>query len=371
MNSNLEQVNVTGEKLVASGLCLARSNDGEIVFVDGLLPEEKASVEIVAQKAKTKFAAVIEIEVESDIRVEPPCEFVSKGCGGCDWQHVEPNSQSDFKKEIVIDSLTRIGKIENAANYVNGIVVCEKENYRTSARVLANKNSWGFRAKNSEDMVEVSTCMVLHPECETQANDALSNINDDYEYEVTLRRHPDTFMGQMLSVSQDSFFQSHIDAPQVLAKIILEEFKDEEDLSCVDLYSGVGIFALALALKGHKVLSIEGNISSHKDALKNLKGLNAKAVHFDVKKFDFSNQKFLQYCDVVIADPSREGLKQAGVKAVLSTKAEKVILISCDPAAGARDIRTLIDSGYKLNAVTPIDMFGYTHHVEMVSVLTR
>ena len=91
----------------------------------------------------------------------------------------------------------------------------------------------------------------------------------------------------------------------------------------------------------------------------------------DVKKFRYDNAAFGGSCDLVVADPSREGITKLAIEAVLSCEAKKVILISCDPAAGARDILLLEENGYTLKSCEPIDMFSYTHHVEMFSVLER
>src|SRR5690554_1698018 len=118
----METEQVTGEKLVATGLCLSRNSEGEIFFVEGLLPTEKAQVEIVKTKAKNKFGAVTNLLSESQYRITPPCEFYIKGCGGCDWQFIHPDAQSEYKRDIVVDALERIGKVSNVENLVDDTV---------------------------------------------------------------------------------------------------------------------------------------------------------------------------------------------------------------------------------------------------------
>ena len=339
-----ELLKATGIKLVASGLCLSKLDSGEIIFVDGLLPDETAHILETKSKGKTKFGEVEElIEVSLD-RVEPPCEFVAHGCGGCDWQHISLEAQRKFKREIVVDALSRIGKIDDAQTIVGETIELEPNRYRTTARILADSDSWGFRAKNSHEMVVVDDCLVLNEECQQQAEDVVESIASNEEQnrelsEAQVRRSPDLFMGVNLSVSRQSFYQGHIQAPEKLSELLLEVASEsKQKLICVDLFSGVGVLALALAADGHRVVAVEGNPYAIGDAVKNLEGMDTKIVHSDVKKFRYDESIFGGRCDLVVADPSREGITKLAIDALLSCQAPKVVLISCDPAAGARDI---------------------------------
>lgn len=371
---------VVGVKLVASGACLSRLDTGEIMFVDGLLPGESATAVETKSKGRTRFGEIVSVLEESPDRCHPPCEYVVKGCGGCDWQHIDVYAQHRYKREIVVDALTRIGKIIDAQQLVADCIVMKSERYRTSARILANSNCWGFRARQSHDMVPVEDCLVMHEECVRQAFDVVSAVfeqegskdddTSDEIHEAHIRRDPDVFKDVKLSLSNKSFFQGHSQAPEVLSNLVLKEISDlGRNLVCVDLYCGVGVFSLALASEGHRVIAVEGNPFAVGDAQKNLDGKNATVLHSDVKKFRFDSHSFGGKCDVVVADPSREGVTKDALQSVLSCEATRIVLISCDPAAGARDISLLVENGYELKQVIPIDMFGHTHHVEMVSVL--
>src|SRR5690606_20607671 len=105
-----------------------------------------------------------------------------------------------------------------------------------------------------------------------------------------------------------------------------------ESLNCVDLYSGVGIFAVGLSLDGHSVISVESNESAVEDALVNLKEFDAEILEGNVDDFDYDEEEFGN-CDLVVADPSRDGLGGKGLSSVLSCTVKRVVLISCDPAA--------------------------------------
>ena len=368
---NPYQYEVIGEKLVASGLTLSRDNAGEILFVEKLLPGENALVAETYRKGKTRFARIEKLITKSELRVQEPCEYVARGCG--DWQHIDPNAQLDFKREIIIDALVRIAKvgtIEQVEDIVLNTSQQIRTNYRTSARIFTRGENWGFKKSHSNDTVFVEKCIVLNPETEQLARDAaVAYAQESGEHEISIRRSPDLFMGDPIRVSPKSFYQSHIDAPQVLTEYILELIKPlGSSLNCVDLYSGVGIFAIALAKQGHKVIAIEGNPIAVKDAKINCKNLDVEVVNKDVSKYRY--QAELSPCDLVIADPSREGITKLSIDGVLSTKAKSIILISCDPAAGARDILLLRNAGYILESAKPFDLFGNTHHVETVSYMT-
>lgn len=370
----------SGIKLVASGLCLSRLESGEVIFVDGLLPGEHAKVRETRTKGKTKFGEIEELVDISPARVDPPCVYVEQGCGGCDWQHINLESQREYKREIVIDALERIAKVPQARDLVKNTIELEDKRYRTTARILCDSSGWGFRAKHSHDIVRIQDCMVLNEECQRQALDVVESICISVEpnagvkselHEAQVRRSPGELLNVMLSLSRESFYQGHIRAPEILIKLLMEEVGIKKNLNCVDLYSGVGVFALALASKGHKVIAVEGNHHAIGDAYKNLEGFDAKIIHSDVKKFRYDEELFSGKCDLVVADPSREGISKNAIDALLSCHANKVVLISCDPAAGARDGLLLLENGYNLKSCVPIDMFSYTHHVEMFSIFER
>ena len=74
---------------------------------------------------------------------------------------------------------------------------------------------------------------------------------------------------------------------------------------------------------------------------------------------------------LVIADPARNGLGRVGAEAIVATEAPRIVLVSCDAVAGARDIRLLMDAGYTCESVTVLDLFPHTPHVEVVTALSR
>jgi 23S rRNA (uracil1939-C5)-methyltransferase len=143
--------------------------------------------------------------------------------------------------------------------------------------------------------------------------------------------------------------------------------------SALDLFCGMGNFSIPLGLMGAQVTGIEHNRRSihwaeHNSRQADLPG--ARFIAFDVEQqlkiLAVRNQRF----DCILLDPPRQGLGKAS--ALLARLGpQRIISISCDPATLARDLRLIMDSGYRLSRITPVDMFPQTHHIESVALLER
>ena len=131
----------------------------------------------------------------------------------------------------------------------------------------------------------------------------------------------------------------------------------------LDAYCGVGLFG-ALAGIGRAVIGVESNPSAVADAAYNF-GPHGRVIETDFERWN------PEPVGVVIADPSRAGLRAAGCDRIAETGAKAVALVSCDPASLARDASLLVKHGYTLDHVTVVDLFGHTSHVETVSRFQR
>lgn len=131
-------------------------------------------------------------------------------------------------------------------------------------------------------------------------------------------------------------------------------------------YAGVGLSASVLgAARGVRVVAVESEPAAVADARVNLADVDAEVVASEVGRWDPVR------ADVVVADPARSGLGRPGVAAVAATGAPRLVLVSCDPASLARDTTLLAAAGYRLAAVTLVDAFPDTFHVETVSRFDR
>jgi len=143
------------------------------------------------------------------------------------------------------------------------------------------------------------------------------------------------------------------------------EYLSGERGTVVDAYGGIGLFTATLLDRDVPCIVVESNERACADADRNLEHHDVEIVCIAVEQWH------AQPAGLVIADPARAGLGRAGVASLLATEAERIVLVSCDPVAGARDARLLVDAGYDAHGVTVVDVFPHTHHVEVVAAFDR
>jgi 23S rRNA (uracil1939-C5)-methyltransferase len=170
-------------------------------------------------------------------------------------------------------------------------------------------------------------------------------------------------------LSVDSFFQVNTSQVKNLWETVLacRTWEGKEDV--LELYSGVGTLSLPLARRAGQVLGVENVEKAVDDARVNA-ALNAvKNAKFHLGAAEAGFVKMPQ-SQVLVVDPPRKGLSPEVLKAVLARRPPEIIYVSCDPGTLARDLGELASKGgYKLESVTPLDMFPQTYHVESVSYL--
>lgn len=374
-------------RMVAGGAALAKADDGRVVLVDGALPDETVRVAITSDRSDHLRAHVTGVLDPSPHRIAPPCEYARAGCGGCTWQHIAPAAQPALKVDIVRDALLRIGRVENPP--MADAVALPATGYRTTVRALVTDGRAAFRRHQSHDPITVDSCLVAHPLVDEIIRDGRFGDAD----EVTIRvgaatgercvlpdpaktpvrvpadvrtgreaRVHEVVLGQKLRVSARSFFQARVDGAEALATLVRDAVGPYQRVA--DLYSGVGLFAATLNEPNH-VIAVEQNRFAVADAQHNLHGLPARVLQCDVDRWRPDG------VEVVIADPSRRGLGKTAVNVINRTDADRVVLVSCDAAALARDVALLDAKGFDLRSVTLVDLFPQTPHIECVSVLER
>jgi tRNA/tmRNA/rRNA uracil-C5-methylase (TrmA/RlmC/RlmD family) len=179
-----------------------------------------------------------------------------------------------------------------------------------------------------------------------------------------------TVNGMSYQVSPDSFWQSNVNAPKVLVDCV-SDFADVRDGDHVlDLYGGVGLFALQLHEAigaGGRIDLVEGSKSATADAAINFAGKeNVKIYTGDVEKI----LPRFSHADVVILDPPRDGAKKNVIASLVECTPRAIVYVACDPAALARDSALLRDANYTLEKIRAFDLFPMTHHIECVALFT-
>jgi 23S rRNA (uracil1939-C5)-methyltransferase len=176
--------------------------------------------------------------------------------------------------------------------------------------------------------------------------------------------------GIAVSPPPAAFLQAACEAETVLQELVVAGVGKARQVA--DLFSGLGTFALALASKA-RVLAIDGErplIEALAEAHRRAQGLKPVTTRVRDLYLDPLSPRELDGFDAVVFDPPRAGAKTQA-EAIARSKVKTVVAVSCNPATLARDLRILIDSGYRLARVTPVDQFLFTPHLEAVAVLRR
>ncbi|MCM3660132.1 TRAM domain-containing protein [Georgenia satyanarayanai] len=172
-------------------------------------------------------------------------------------------------------------------------------------------------------------------------------------------------------VDATGFWQVHRDAPAALVDAVLAAVRAEPGQRVVDLYSGAGLFTVPLARavgESGRVDAVEVNARAVTDARRNLHDSPQATLH--VAGVTAAVVEGLgSGVDAVVLDPPRSRAGAEVVTALTELRPRRIVYVACDPAALARDLRTAVDHGYEVTALTGYDLFPHTHHVECVAVL--
>jgi 23S rRNA (uracil1939-C5)-methyltransferase len=394
LSTNPDSFRVTPERFVAGGEALAHDDRGRVLFVRGGIPGDELEVETIEQKGAWSRVKVENVIVASEQRVRPPCSQRVSGCGGCDWQHIDARAQLPYKVEIVSDALRRTAKM-TAPEVRQGASV-PPVGYRTTVRVVGDSaGRAAFRRERSHETVDAVPCLVAHPYLQP----VLAEMRIKPGVEVSLRTSvatgevtawwpgdrelvrglsgpvstgPEAFVteevaGHEFRVSSRSFFQSGPAAAALLVDAVKRAAPELEAADLVvDAYAGVGMFAVAATRPDSRVLTIESSKFAVADSRVNLAGRRAEVHRGDVANWRASNGAV----DVIIADPSRQGLGRPAVEALAAARAPIITLVSCDPVSLARDTSLFLEAGYRHERTEVLDLFPHTHHIECVTRFT-
>ena len=176
------------------------------------------------------------------------------------------------------------------------------------------------------------------------------------------------------SISPDAFFQTNTEMAERLYATAAELAGLTGRERVFDLYCGIGTIALAFALDAREVVGVESVERAVADAIANAQrnGIdNARFFAGDVRTAMRPLIEQEGQADVVVLDPPRAGLSQKIVRRVLEAGAPRIVYVSCNPTTLAPNARQLVDAGYELRTVRPVDMFPQTPHIECVALLER
>lgn len=396
----------------AQGDGIAQTSEGP-VYVPFTLAGERVAAEV-----ENSRGAVLDLMLRSPERVDPICRHFGV-CGGCALQHLEWGAYLEWKRQRVVDAL-RMEGIEAAVEPVRAFGPHTRRRAAFAALKAGSDMAFGYRRAQSHDIVDLAECPLLLPRFEG-ALPALRSLTDallpagaaritvtacDNGFDVDIEKQlgklrPFTsahgkaaeaagiirltaggdplfslapprvsLAGVAVEPPSGAFLQASSEAENAMADIAMQALGKARKVA--DLFCGLGTFSFAMARRAG-VTAVENDrtlLVALDGAIRRAQGIRPiKTLARDLMREPLAAAE-LNAFDAVLFDPPRAGaLAQSG--ALAKSRVPKVIAMSCNPASFARDARVLMEGGFGLERVVPIDQFVFSAHVELVAVFAR
>jgi 23S rRNA (uracil1939-C5)-methyltransferase len=180
--------------------------------------------------------------------------------------------------------------------------------------------------------------------------------------------------GLRFGLSSQAFFQTNTEMAEKLYEVVAEAADLQGWERVYDLFCGIGTISLSLASKAGEVWGLEIVEDAISDAIKNAKANEISKVNFFAGDVRLALRDLVEKAgrpDVVVVDPPRAGLSQKVVRRILEASPKRIVYVSCNPTTLAPNAQQMVEAGYVLKSVRPVDMFPQTPHIEAVAVLER
>ncbi|MCZ8543040.1 class I SAM-dependent RNA methyltransferase [Mesorhizobium qingshengii] len=403
----------TIRKLGAQGDGIAETESGDL-FIPFTLPGE--TVTAARERDRATLMAVLEA---SPLRIDPACRHFTE-CGGCALQHLEAEAYRQWKRDKVVHAV----KGKGIDCEVGELVACAPHTRRRvvlAARRAETGMLLGFNRHLSPEIIPISECPISLPEivaaldrlkalaelvCATTKSfrmavtvtgsgldiavyesgklgenqrrvasnfimaQGFARLSIDDEIVIEPKKPVVMFGGVAVAVPPGAFLQATAAAEQTMADIVGGHLTRAKKVA--DLFAGCGSFALRLAAKS-EVHAVEGDAAALSALDRGarfatgLKRVTGERRDLFRRPLTF---KELNAFDGLVFDPPRAGAEDQS-KQIARSDVPFVAAVSCNPVTLARDLRILLDGGYTLKSVTPIDQFLWSSHVEAVALLEK
>ncbi len=415
---------LTPTKLIYGGEALGH-HAGRTVLVPRVLPGERVEVEEVRTAKGVVHARPLRILQAAPERVDPPCPYFGR-CGGCHYQHLSSQLQPETKREILLETLRRLGRIDWKGE--TPLHAGPAWNYRNQAQFKIGRQpdgrvALGFFEPQSHRVLSIECCLILSPCLNSVLADlrrpewaeGLADFREielfadqrDEEVMITLRGEAASAKGEQTGrdlleripgaasvalefsnrslvlgkpalhysvgglnyrVSPGSFFQA---SRFLTLDLVTSVTGEERGELALDLFAGVGLFSLPLARGFQRVVAAEANLAAASDLKANAEanGLpNLRAA--GETTYDFLRRFAQAEPDLVVMDPPRGGVDAGSLKLLAGLRPRKIHYLSCSPPTLARDLEFLMGHAYQLDSVELFDFFPQTYHIESLAKLT-
>ncbi len=408
------------------GACVARDDSGRVVFVRHGLPGEHVRALVTSRRNRLAWADAVEILEASADRVPSVWPQAGPGgVGGGELAHVRPEAQRRWKADVLRGQIRRVGGEDLAAavDAIGGVEVRPAPGDGDDGDALLGRRTRielvidgaglaGMHRHRSREVVALDSMPLAVPAIVElglfgkdspwrglwSAGDRIRAVSSAAGGTVVLTptgaygpereklasedpaltRQVVTGSGSRdFAVRASGFWQTHVHGADVLAQEVERVAQVEAGAGVMELYSGAGLFTRLLAEAAGpsgRVVSLEGDEKAVGDAHLALEDLSWAEPY--VGSVDASGVAELAGAlevdpALVVLDPPRAGAGREVCQALGSLNVPRVVLVACDPAAGARDLRELTGAGYTLASLRAWDLFPHTHHVEFVATLSR
>ncbi|MDA1279540.1 MAG: 23S rRNA (uracil(1939)-C(5))-methyltransferase RlmD [Chloroflexi bacterium] len=373
--------------------------DGAPVEITGGLPGEVVIAEVQKRFPERIAARVVQVLEPAPERVEPECRYFL-ACSGCQWQHVSYGHQLELKRDRVQREIDKY-KCLSPVKVDRTVESAKRLEYRNHGRFTIGKRDSagqvGYVNAVTRQFLRIEECLLM----DKSINETLGLVQDRMHGQTQMsirvgsntdsmlvqprmnmpglgvvtgeQHYEEEVRGSRFRVAASSFFQVNTGQLSRAVDEVRELLELSGDEVVIDAYCGVGVFAVLIAPYVERVIGIEESASAIEDAKLNSRGISN--VEFVEGKTEDALSEWRNTgggdIDVVLLDPPRVGCHPDVPESVKQLRPRKVLMVSCEPAAMARDLNLLCADGtYKLEIVRPIDMFPQTRHVEAISLLT-
>ena len=414
-----ETLDLTIDQIGGRGDGVAEA-DGRRYYVPFSLPGETVCATVHARQGDGFAARLDEVLSPSADRQTAPCPHFG-ACGGCQLQHMSATAYADWVRNEVVTALARRGLADAP---VDAPVLIPPGTRRRVALAVKGGNV-GFLAKGSHTLVSVDRCLLLSDgvnsflpplrqvakdipgiaqiqitglavgadivvtgprEMDLSARERLAAFAHEAEVAgVSWRGRPDdppepvaqrvpsvvSFAGIDVAFPSGAFLQPSVEGEAALVGLVSDWLGGAHRI--VDLFCGLGTFTFPLSGIA-PVHGVEGNPEMTR-AIESAAGRAGMAGRVAAECRDlFANPLTeVELCtfDAAIFDPPRAGAKEQALLLASATSLKRIAAVSCNPSTFARDVRALVDGGFTLERVVPVDQFPYSPHGEVVGLLSR
>jgi 23S rRNA (uracil1939-C5)-methyltransferase len=423
-----QRLELTVGEMTYGAAALARTPEGQVVFVDDALPGERVRAEVATRRRNYLQTRAVEILSAAPGRVLPPCRYVP-ACGGCQWQHATYEQQLEMKRQVLAETLRRAG-----AEAPEPELVAAPEPYRYRIRgefhVVkpgggAGPHALGFNKRRTYELVLVDDCLIHHQNITDALAGvcrALDQVGPGTLRSIQLTAHPTRRellwrgLGGAPPAGLQAALAAHLEGYLVHQDSLTLEYDgaaidgrdgqplvfrvDSESFVQVNHAQAHNLYRLALAYLGDRPGNlVEGyagfgamsimaatrtQVEARPTRLTMIEEARAAAVlarlHVRLHGVDSAlvlagrlEDKLFQLepdqVDSMIVDPPRAGCAPPVLAEVARLHPKRLVYLSCDPATLGRDLARLREHGYRVEVQALVDMFPQTYHIESVSLL--